>query len=1113
MSKIVSLLFLLVLAASSLPARANGEEIFLAGDPALSPDGATLLFSWRGDIWSVPSAGGTARQITSHTDRDSDPCFSPDGTEIAFTSSRAGGSQVFVMKADGSTPEQVTWHSAGSSLRGWYPDGKSLLVSGMRDHFWRDSRRLFRIDRSKRGPERILFDAAADGGSLSPDGKKVLFTREGVVWWRKGYRGCSASQIWLFDETAGSFTKLLDHENGCRSPLWKPDGSGFYFVGASDGSFNIWSYDLATGRQEKLTRFIDDTVVEPCLSKDGSTIVFRHLFDFYRLRPGSGGEPERLDIQCCADVEQERTERRRAKTAERASFTGDGLEVAFTAGGNLWVMDTVLREPRQVIDTAEEESSPLFSPDGNAILFIGNSGGQCDLWVAMRGDEEKYWWQNETFTLERITESEEPESSPTFSPDGKKIAFVRGRGDLWIADPDGKNARELFPSWNSPDYDWSPDSKWIVYARSDSDFNRDIWVQPVDGSSPPHNISRHPDNDYGPVWSPDGKKIAFTGRRQTEETDIYYVWVSREEHEKSKRDRSLEEALEKMDKVRKKKGKKKDEPKPGQEEEESPAEEPEPDEPAGKESDDRTDEKEKPKKDEEMKVPEVTVDLDRIHERLHRVSIPDARENGLFWSHDSKKLAFFATIKGKRGTWTLEIPKKLEPVHLSDKTGSGARWIEEGNRIVWLSSGLPATLSSSGKAESFSFEVKWELDLDAWYRAGFVMAWRHMRASFYDGRLNGRDWDVIRKKYEDRAARSPDRQTFGTIMSLMLGELNGSHLGFYTSRGGGRSRGSTGSDTEWREETPHLGVRFAADFPGPGLKVRDVFHDGPADRKKNGLESGETILSIDGTAVGPGIDLTALLNGPLDREIRLEVQNVAGEKRDVSIRPISFGMARSLLYRNWLDTCRAAVREISGDRLGYLHVRGMHWSSFLEFEREIYAEGAGRDGLLIDVRDNGGGFTADHLLTVLCQPTHAITIQRGGRPGYPQDRRIYATWDKPIVVLCNQNSFSNAEIFSHAIKNLGRGKLVGVPTAGGVISTGSARIMDLGRMRMPFRGWFLINDGLDMELNGAVPHVIVWPEPGELPAGKDRQLEKAIEVLLEQVNEAKDKPTPIYRKI
>ncbi len=186
--------------------------------------------------------------------------------------------------------------------------------------------------------------------------------------------------------------------------------------------------------------------------------------------------------------------------------------------------------------------------------------------------------------------------------------------------------------------------------------------------------------------------------------------------------------------------------------------------------------------------------------------------------------------------------------------------------------------------------------------------------------------------------------------------------------------------------------------------------------------------------------------------------------------------------------------------------------SFYRFEQELYEVTGGKDGIVIDVRENGGGFTTDHLLTVLTQPVHAITVPRGGTRGYPQSRRIYATWEKPIVVLCNQNSFSNAEIFSHAIKTLRRGKLVGVPTSGSVISTGSQSIMDVGSLRIPFRGWYVHGTGEDMEHNGAVPDHIVWPWPGQLPAGTDVQLEKAIDLLKRDVARRAAQPQATIRK-
>jgi len=369
-----------------------------------------------------------------------------------------------------------------------------------------------------------------------------------------------------------------------------------------------------------------------------------------------------------------------------------------------------------------------------------------------------------------------------------------------------------------------------------------------------------------------------------------------------------------------------------------------------------------------------------------------------------------------------------------------------------------------------------------------------MRDRFYDPRMNNLDWNAIRRKYQPMARAALDARQLGEVGNMMLGELNASHMGFSVFSGFSAPRSTS------TESTAHLGVRFVEGFAGPGWLVRDVIPNGPAAEAKSRIDPGEVILSIDGSAVTPDSDPTALLNGDLARDVELKVRGVDDEVRTVVLRPTSYRNVRSNLYEAWLDHNQALVEERSSGSLGYLHIRGMSWSSFLKFEEELYEVGYGKDGLVIDVRKNGGGSTTDHLLTALTQPVHAITVPRGGSQGYPHDRKVYASWSKPVVVLCDQDSFSNAEIFAHAIKHLGRGQVVGVTTAGGVISTGSAGLLDrFGSVRMPFRGWFLSADGEDMELNGCAPHHVVWPWPGELPAGRDIQLETAVRVLCADV--------------
>lgn len=1064
---------------------ASADPVVLPESPALSPDGKHVVFSYLGDVWMTGIDETKALPLTSHPARDDEPFFSPDGKQIAFTSDRTGSNQIFVMSLDERIPKQVTFHTEGYQNQGWYPDGTTILTLGSRDHYWRDSLRMIQVGVEKRSTEKVLFDAACEYARISPDGKRMLYTREGERWWRKGYVGTQASQIWILDLDTGETEQLLNHPGGCRTPIWKPDGSGFFYVGAETGSFNLREYNFESKETKVLTDFKDDSVVSPTISADGKTIVFRHLFDLYRLRLGAKKPPIKMSLETTGDVTIDSTMRRTLTSADNATFTDDGLEIAFVSGRDLWVMDTTLKEPVQITNTGAEEKEPLFSTDGNAIYFLRDVDGQQDLYKVERKDNKKFWWQNTEFIETQITNDAATDANTQLTPDGKKIAVVKEQGDLWLMDLDGKNAVQLVTGFNAPQYSFSPDGTWVAYSQYDNDFNSEIWIMPTDGSKPAVNVSRHPDNDRDPVWSPDGKILAFVGRRNAEETDIYYVYLRKDDEEETSRDRTLKAAIEKMKKARP----------------QSPANQPATPEKKPDAAAKPADEK---KPDDKPKAPEpklMDIDIDDIHERLHRVSIPESEERGLFWFADGKTLGFSASIKGDSGTHIVQIPSQLSPKKISSSTGYVIKRLKDKKRVAWLAKGKLGTLQPTGSTETFSFSVNQELNQHDRFQAGFNTAWRLMRDNWYDQNLNNRNWDAIRRKYAEPAGKAADIRTMATLVQMMLGELNGSHLGFYPSSSSKRPSG-------WTPTTVHLGLRFDPEFKGPGLKIRDVILDGPCDKQKVSIEAGAILTAIDGMAVDPDFDLTTVLNGATKRDVTLTIKNAEEKTRDVTIRPTTYSVVRELLYRQWVKQNEKMVAEMSEEKLGYLHIRLMNDSSFREFERQLYNIGYGKDGLVIDVRDNGGGFTTDHLLTALTQPVHAITVPRAGGQGYPQDRKIYASWNKPIVVLCNQNSYSNAEIFSHAIKNLKRGKVVGVTTAGGVISTGGASVMDLGFLRQPFRGWYITRTGEDMELNGAKPHHELWPLPGEIPKGKDRQIEKAVQVLTKDVKKWKKRPQP-----
>ncbi len=1087
---------LVALFVSALTAHAASaaEPIQLVSSYSVSPDGATIVFAWADDIWTASTSGGDARRLTTHSASDSQPRFSPDGREIAFISSRDGGRHIYTMPLTGGPPHRHTTHSEGYRLVEYSPKGDAFLVQAQRDHFWRDGSRFFRVERDAKTAEQLVVDAAGTDARLSPDGKKLLISREGTSGFRKGYEGSQASQIWLFDLESREFTELLRDEVGFRYPRWMPDGSGLYYCGQQSGSYNLWQCKIDGTERRQLTFFDDDTVFAPAVSKDGSTIVFAHLFDLYRFSPGSGKPPERIELANSGEPVRRDIARRTLTSATDAVFSDDGLEVAFVAGGDLWVMDTELREPKRVTRTPEEESSPEFTKDGNRIFFISDRGGQTDIYSVERGDTDRYWWQNDDFDVQRITQDPAIERYLDLASTGEFLAFVRGRGDLCLMDTDGKNVRTLFESWNAPDFEFSPDGKWVAYAIDDNDFNRDIWLAPLDGSREPFNVSVHPDNDRGPSWSPDGRVLAWTARRSSEETDIHYAYLRLEDAQEDSRDRRVEKAIETMKKKRK-------EPKPAKK-----------DDASDKVADAKPDAKDGAKKDDPKKTDEaeddkaIVIDFDGLRDRIRTISNPDSRESTLRWLSDTK-LAFNATVNGASGSYFVEFPSATNSLKKFGSSIRGSKYVRGAKSLSMVTGGQPALISSTGTTKRFPFTAYQEIRNSQRYQAGFDLAWRAMRDGFYDPNLGNRNWDAVRRKYIDAATNAVDSAAFTRVVQLMLGELNGSHLGF-SSRG---ARRGASSDFQWNEITGHLGLRFESDHLGPGWKVRDVVRGGPTWEKETRVDPGEVILSIDGVPIDPSMPVEKVLTGAHQRDIGLRVKSVSGEERDITVRPTTYAGVRRRLYDHWLEDNRARVDEWSKGSLGYLHVRGMNWSSFLKFETELFKVGHGKDGLIIDVRANGGGSTADHLLTVLTQPRHAITRPRGGGEGYPQDRRVYATWDKPIIVLCDQDSFSNAEIFAHAIKTLNRGQVVGMTTAGGVISTGGRGIMDLGFLRMPFRGWYLL-DGEDMELNGAVPHHIVQLMPGDWPAGRDPQLAKGVEVLLEDVADWKARPRPTLRK-
>ncbi len=1150
-------------------------EVPFARDLTLAPDGQTLAFSWAGDIWAVPIAGGTAMRLTVHPANETHPVWSPDGHHIAFASNRfgagdafdyseRGGTNIFVMGADGGDVRRLTFADVVETPTSWSPDGEWIYFHSQREgEVYRESR-IYRVPATGGQPWRAL-DCFGSQAAINPGGEQMAFVRGGLPWvrWsRRGYRGSADMDLFVCPLDGSKFTQLTEFNGTDRMPTWDAAGAGLYFLSDRGGTANIWYLPLDTGEPEQVTFMEDDDVREFAVSADGRTLAFTH-WDAVYVMATADRAARMIEITAGDDLpENQLAFRTFTSDADEQEPAPDGKEVALVVRGEIYVIKTEEGRPtRQVTDGPARDHHVVWSPDGKALFFVSDRAGQEDIYRAVSAEEPaKPLSESLRFKIERVTDHPALEYAPRVSPDGEKLAFIRSRGDLIIRDLKTGEETTLVESWDRPSYAWSPDSKWLAYAIEDVEHNRDVWVVPADGSAAPVNVSQHPDYDGGPEWSADGQLLAFGSRRHGFDGDLYVVFLSPAFDEMS--DVDLDLYFEAQAKAVKKRKPPKSvvasgkialagevpatqpaddeatatqpaETKPG---ETQPAEtqpaEPAPDELTAKVRrivQEYLEEKEKGKEkkaddaaeDEDQEKAEAegepyAYELETAYRRIRRVTNLPGNQLGFALSPTGETLAFVSSHEGDTNLYTIKWDGSERKQIRGDSAGA-LRWSFDGARLFYLRGGRPVSCRpDGGGAETHAFRARMRIDQRAEAAQKFNDGARQLGMRFYHPTMKGLDWPALTEKYRQLALRTVTIPAFNEVFNMLLGELNASHLGLYGPR---TSRG---------QDVGRLGCSFDRTFPGPGLKVASVLEDSPADRKESRLVPGDVILKVNGQAVGPAAPLEQALLETVDQEVIIELapspdraaddgddkddngddekrDEAAGATRELVIRPVSSGRIANLQYEAWVRANRAYVAEKSDGRVGYVHIRGMNEPSFERFERDLYAAAHGREGLIIDVRSNGGGWTADWVLAVLNVRRHAYTIQRGAdERGYPQDRLIFYSWTKPATMMCNHQSFSNAEIVSHAFKNLGRGPLVGTTTYGGVISTGGYRLIDGALVRMPERGWYTLPHGVDMEEGGAVPDIEVPVTPEDEVQGRRPQLDAAIKATLTQIKAEKE---------
>ncbi len=1044
-----------ILAALALLTATTATAQPMLSQPALSPDGKSIAFVSGDDIWIAPAAGGDAHILIAHPAAESRPLFSPDGKSIAFVSTRSGNGDIYIADLGTGATRRITWDDARDSLDAWSHDGKWLYFSSNSREPDTGACDVWRVAASGGTPmpvtaEKVVYEYYA---APSPDGKSVAFVARGFgygQWWRHGRSHMDESQLALVD-FAHHYTPLT--QGGAKDlwPMWSPDGRRIYFTSDRDGNENFWSLEIG-GQPKQMTHFKDGRALWPSISADGTTIVFERNFGLWKMDTATGNAaPIQIALQGVASspsVEH----RKITDHFGGMALSPDGKKVVFTARGDVFAASA--KEPgdgMRVTNTEGFEMQPAWSGDSRSVFYVSDRDGHNHL----------YRYDFATDKETQLTTGDSTDVAPRVSPDGKMIAFTRNSRELVVLDLASNQTHSVANGhFDRPPYlsdrslDWSPDSKWIAFLTGGEQGAVgafvNAWLVPAAGGEQPHAVSFIANGNVDSLtWSRDGKFILLVTGQRTELNQIARIdLVPQTPKLREEEFQNLFKAEEKKDE----------------------------------------------KKDEKKTPPAVAIDFAGIRDRAR--ILPIAFDAGaLTISPDGKWIAFSATVGDDQNVYVYSIDELATepavPKQLSATSGrkSALQFSSDSKEVWFLDDGkiIAATIDPA-KTRTIGVSAEMDVDFEREKKEAFRQAWTWEGDNFFDAKMNGVDWNAIRAEFEPRVAAARNGDEFRRLLSLMVGELNASHLG------AGAPAGSA------RTTTGRIGARFDRDeYESHGaLKISEITPLGPADVAK--MKAGDYILAVDGTPVTASTNFDALLDYKIGKRTVLAVASSADGtgRHDVVLQPISGRAEQPLAYRGWVTANRDYVNRVSNGRLGYVHMYDMSWESLQRLFLDLDAENRAHEGVVIDLRNNHGGFVNPYAIDVFTRRSYLTMIGRDFPPSPSRSILGQRALERPTVLVINRHSLSDAEDFTEGYRALKIGKVVGEPTAGWIIYTSNFPLLDGTSFRLPSIR-VLDSEGKDMEMHPRPVDRLVIRPIGESYAGKDSQLDAAVEELLKTV--------------
>lgn len=1059
--------FIVVL--SALTNAANPAPVWMRY-PAISPDGKTIAFEYKGDLWRVSSGGGAAVALTQNDAYDYMPVWSHDGKTIAFASDRNGNFDVFAMPADGGEPTRLTYHSAAESPYTFTPDDKFVVFGAARQDT-ADNRQyptgsqpeLYKVPVTGGRVEQVLTTPAEEV-RFSKDGRSMLYMdkKGGENTWRKHHVSSIARDIWMYDTQAGTHRKVTTFAGEDRSPSFVDGDKSFVYLSEQSGNFNVHKMSVQGGASQQLTSF-KLMPVRFLTAADNGTMAFSQDGQLYTLSAG-GGTPKKLDITIATDVREGPKVVPITGGARELAVSPNGKEVAFIARGDVFVTSVEGSTTKQITKTPETENSVSFSPDGKALIYASERGGKWSVIEARHRDDEPYFYASTVITESPAVSNTRENDQPQYSPDGKELAFIEDRNTLKILNLATKQVRtlltsnEIFASAENQQYfQWSPDGKWMLFDYSVPGVAPgEVGLIKTDGTGKAINLTVSGFNDRGAKWILGGKGMMWLSNRDGlkavaqsggAQVDIYGMFLTVDGWDRYRLTKD-EFAL-------------------------------------VKEAEDKKEKDAAARKDPAAKPEEVVLDLDGADARKARFTIHSSSLGDAAVSKDGENLYYLARFERGMNLWTTNLRTKETKQLVTLNAGSGSlEWDKDQKTLFLLSDGSLSKIDpASGKRDAISINGEMRTDPMAERAAAFEHVWRRTKNTFYNGTYHGIDWNEIKPAYMKYLAGIASNFDFAEMLAEMLGELNISHSGAaYTG---------TGANAD---ATASLGIFYDQTYKGAGVKVVEVLKDGPLARTGMNIKAGTMIEAIDGEAIAADKDLSQFLNRKAGKKLLLTVSD-AGAKRDIVVTPITLADENRLLYTRWVKRNQDDVERLSNGALGYVHLPGMNDGAYRTTVEDVLGKYVNKKGIVVDTRFNGGGdLVAD--LAMFLSGKQFFDYTTGTRSnGFEPNFR----WTKPSITIGGEANYSDGHCYVYAYQELGIGKLVGMPTPGTCTFAGWETLADQNtRWGVPGVG-VKNSKGQFLENMQTTPDIVVMNEYAVVIKNKDQQLEAAVAELMKSI--------------